>query len=96
MDDFLQQVNVLPGTAGNAVPVGGWDAIADFIAQHYSGLNDNQRIHVLFKVNDGGVPIEIRPQVSSSEEIYEQIIKILQAGPKWEGEKGDIEIIFPE
>ncbi len=96
MDDLLQQTTVIPSEGSDAVPVAGWDAISAFVSKNYSGLNDARRVQVIFKVDKQGVPYAIKPQVSSDAVIYTEIIKILKAGPKWQGTNGDIEIIFPE
>ncbi|NQD69239.1 hypothetical protein HP439_00700 [Sphingobacterium shayense] len=96
MDDFLQRTSVVPLAGSDAVPLGGWDEISEFISQNYSGLNENRRLQILFKVNAKGVPYDIQPQVDSDSDIYKEIVKILQVGPKWSGTEGNIEIVFPE
>lgn len=96
MDDVLQHTTVIPMSGSDAVPSEGWDVLGDFISKNYSGLNEARRIEVLFKVDAHGKPYDILPQVSAESEIRGEIIQILQAGPKWNGSRGDIEIIFPE
>lgn len=96
MDEALTQtvVNALP--AGDAQPVGGWEAFSAFVSEHYSGVNIEQRLEVRFKVAPDGRPYDIQPGVVKSQQIYEEIIQVLQKGPKWKGKTGHIEIVFPE
>ncbi|WP_223857741.1 hypothetical protein [Sphingobacterium micropteri] len=96
MDDALTQtvVHALPG--GDAQPLGGWESFSAFVSEHYSGVNMEKRLEVRFKVASDGLPYDIRPRVVKSQQIYEEIIQVLQKGPKWEGKEGHIEIVFPE
>ncbi len=96
MDDDLTQtaVHSLPG--GDARPVDGWNAFSAFVSEHYSGVNMEKRLEVRFKVGQYGLPYDIQPQVAKKQPIYEEIIQVLQKGPKWEGKEGHIEIVFPE
>ena len=96
MDDSLTQTVVHPSPAGDALPVGGWEAFSAFVSQHYSGKNPEKHLRVRFNVGPEGRPYNIEPQVSASQPIYNEIIQVLENGPKWEGKVGRIEIEFPE
>ncbi len=96
MDDALTQTVVHSLPTGDAQPVGGWEAFSAFVSTHYSGVNTEKRLKVRFKVGQDGLPYDIQPQVGKNQPIYEEIIQVLQKGPKWEGKEGRIEIVFPE
>ena len=96
MDDVLTQtaVHAIPG--GDAQPLGGWEAFSAFVSEHYSGVNREKQLQVRFKVGQDGIPYDIQPQVTKNQPIYNEIIDVLQRGPKWRGKEGYIEIVFPE
>lgn len=96
MDDVLTQTVVHALPAGDAQPIGGWEAFSAFVSEHYSGANIAKRLEVRFKVAPDGRPYDIQPEVVKSQQIYEEIIQVLQKGPKWEGKTGHIEVVFPE
>ncbi|NGM66229.1 hypothetical protein [Sphingobacterium sp. SGR-19] len=96
MDDALTQTVVHSLPIGDAQPVDGWEAFSAFVSTHYSGVNTEKRLKVRFKVGQDGLPYDIQPQVATNQPIYEEIIQVLQKGPKWEGKEGYIEIVFPE
>src|SRR5690606_4572015 len=96
MDDTLTQAVVHSLPAGDAQPVDGWEAFSAFVSEHYSGVNTEKQLEVHFKVGQDGLPYDIQPQVAKSQPIYEEVIQVLQKGPKWEGKEGHIEIVFPE
>ena len=96
MDDTLTKTSVHALSAGGARPVDGWDSFSAFVSTHYSGVNTEKRVEIRFKVGQDGLPYAIQPQVSKDQPIYEEIIQVLQKGPKWEGKDGHIEIVFPE
>lgn len=96
MDDALTQTVVHSLPIGDAQPVGGWEAFSAFVSAHYSGVNTEKRLKVRFKVGHDGLPYDIQPQVATNQPIYEEVIQVLQKGPKWEGKEGRIEIVFPE
>lgn len=96
MDDTLTQTVVRALPVGDARPVDGWEAFSAFVSEHYSGVNTEKQLEVRFKVGPDGLPYDIQPQIAKSQQIYEEVIQILQKGPKWEGKEGHIEIVFPE
>jgi len=96
MDDTLTQTVVHSLPAGGAQPAGGWEAFSTFVSEHYSGVNMEKRLEVRFKVAADGRPYDIQPGVVKNQQIYEEIIQVLQKGPKWKGKNGHIEIVFPE
>ncbi|PRD51433.1 hypothetical protein [Sphingobacterium gobiense] len=96
MDETLTQTVVHALPAGDARPVEGWNEFSAFVSAHYSGVNTEKRLEVRFKVGQDGLPYDIQPQIARSQRVYEEIIQILQKGPKWEGKEGYIEIVFPE
>ncbi|PRD46365.1 anti-sigma factor [Sphingobacterium haloxyli] len=96
MDDALLQTVVYALPAGDARPIDGWEAFSAFVSTHYSGANTEKRLEVRFKVGQDGLPYDVRPQVAKNHPIYQEIIQVLQKGPKWEGKEGAIEIVFPE
>ncbi|WP_437919161.1 hypothetical protein [Sphingobacterium sp. LRF_L2] len=96
MDESLVGLKIKAFPGSDAVPAEGWEAFNLFLSKHYSGINDEKKLEVLFKVNEAGQPYDIQPQVDQSNEIYSQIIQIFQAGPLWKGKNGHVEIDFPE
>lgn len=96
MDDVLTQTIVHAMPNGDAQPIGGWEAFSTFVSGHYSGINAEKQLEVLFKVGQDGVPFDIQPKVDRAEPIHEEVVRILQSGPKWQGKEGHIEIVFPE
>lgn len=96
MDDMLTQTVVHSLPTGDAHPVVGWEAFSVFVSEHYSGVNTEKRLAVRFQVGSDGQPYNIQPQVAQDQQIYEEIIQVLQKGPRWEGKEGYIEIVFPE
>src|SRR5690606_38959971 len=85
MDDTLTQTVVHSLPAGDAQPEGGWEAFSTFVSEHYSGVNMEKRLEVRFKVAADGRPYDIQPGVVKNQQIYEEIIQVLQKGPKWKG-----------
>lgn len=97
MDEALTKIFVHPVAGSDAVPVGGWSAFAEFLSDHYSGINENKKIVVSFKVDTNGGASDIEVQQGDDEaDLADEIGKLLQAGPKWTGQEGMIEITFPE
>src|SRR5690606_36699073 len=96
MDDSLTQTVVHPLPAGDALPVGGWEAFSAFVSQHYSGKNPEKHLRVRFNVGPEGRPYNIEPQVAASQPICTAIIEALENRPNWQGKVGLTEIEFPE
>lgn len=96
MDDTLIRTAVYSLPAGDAQPIGGWEAYSAFVSENYSGVNTEKRLEVYFKIGQDGVPYDIQPQIDPSEQIHDEIVHILRSGPKWKGKEGHIEIVFPE
>ncbi len=96
MDEVLTETSVLPLANNDAVPVDGWEAFADFLSTHYSGLNKERKLQVFFKVDGEGTPYAVEPEKAITPRIRDEVIKILESGPKWKGKEGHIEIVFPE
>lgn len=96
MDENLVKVNVHSLPLGDAQPVVGWEAFSKFVSARYSAVNKEKKIEVRFLVGQDGRPQDIQPQVLKNEEIYMEVVRILQSGPKWKGKQGRIEIVFPE
>ncbi|GHE40900.1 hypothetical protein [Sphingobacterium griseoflavum] len=96
MDEGLTKTSVRPLAGADAVPVDGWDAFADFLSTHYSGLNKERKLQLSFKIDGGGAPYAVQVEQPVSPTIQDEVIKILESGPKWRGREGRIEIVFPE
>lgn len=96
MDDVLTRIVVHTMPNGDAYPVEGWEAFSEFVSEHYSGINVEKQLEVRFEVGWDGVPFNIQPKIGRTEPIHEEVIRILQSGPKWQGKEGHIEIVFPE
>lgn len=96
MDDTLTQTTVHSLPAGDAQPIDGWNAFSAFVSEHYSGVNTEKKLEVHFKVGQDGLPYDIQPQIDPTAQIHDEVIHILRSGPKWEGKRGHIEMVFPE
>jgi len=79
--------------SGSAIPKEGWNSYQDYLSVNGSQIAVGEEIHLSFEV------IKSRPQnievlSSDSSEAATKLIELLQKGPSWNGEAGEILINF--
>ncbi len=52
-------------------------------------------IIVNFTIDNNGVPTHISAEGQPDQSLFDEAVRLLQVGPKWQGTKGRLKIVFP-
>lgn len=78
---------------GSVVPANGWEDYQDYLSVNGTTIMEGVEIHLSFDVKDNR-PSRIEIISSDSDELTNQVIGLIQNGPSWKGENGEIVITF--
>lgn len=96
MDDALNTVHTQALKGNDAQPIAGWETFNSYLSKNYSAQNSDKEISVSFKIDASGKPYAIQPHLDKSHAIYNELIKLIENGPKWKGSTAELQITFPE
>lgn len=96
MDDELSKVHTQALSGNNAQPIAGWESFNSYLSQNYSAKNSDKEISISFKIDASGSPYAIQPQLDKSHDMYDELVKLIESGPKWKGDTAVLKITFPE
>lgn len=73
-------------------PVNGWEQLEDYLTHSYLGKNHKEaEILVSFKIDQRGRPYQISINHGNLPlEPYQEIVELLENGPKWRGAQGEV------
>ena len=78
---------------GSLVPANGWEDYQDYLSINGASITQGVEIHLSFDVKDNR-PSRVKIVSSDSDELTKQVIGLIQDGPLWKGEHGEIVITF--
>jgi len=79
---------------GDASPREGWKTLEKYLNKEYKAVGSGEII-VTFTVSNDGSLADIEAEGRPERSLAEEAIRLLQSGPKWQGSKGRLKIIFP-
>lgn len=79
--------------SGSIVPKDGWVNFNDYLSVNGVKIGEGEEVSLYFEVKDNR-PQNIRIISSSNLQISQELIRLLQEGPAWEGESGELKIKF--
>lgn len=79
--------------SGSIMPKGGWVNFNDYLSVNGGKISEGEEVRLYFEVKDNR-PQNIRIISSGNLEISQELIRLLQEGPLWEGEYGELKVKF--
>jgi len=80
---------------GDATPREGWKTFEQYLNKQFTGSAQGGEITVNFTVDKNGVPVNISAEGQPDQSLLDEAIRLLLAGPKWQGTQGRLKIAFP-
>jgi len=80
---------------GDATPREGWKTFEQYLNKQFTASAQGGEITVNFTVDKNGVPVNISAEGQPDQSLLDEAIRLLLAGPKWQGTKGRLKIAFP-
>lgn len=80
---------------GDATPREGWKTFEQYLNKQSMASVRGGTIIVNFTIDKNGVPANIRAEGQPESSFLDEAIRLLQTGPKWQGTKGRLKIVFP-
>jgi hypothetical protein len=80
---------------GDASPREGWKIFEQYLNQRSVAPAGGDEIIVNFTIDKNGVPTNIAAEGQPDQSLYNETVRLLQNGPKWQGTKGRLKIVFP-
>src|SRR5690606_4533286 len=78
---------------GSIVPTKGWGDYQDYLEINGANISEGVEVHLSFTVK-GNRPSNVKIISQSSDQATKQIIELIQDGPSWNGNQGEIKIKF--
>src|SRR5690606_18466616 len=82
------------GPGLDAYPEGGWDQFNAYLNDKLAGTSLTGKIALTFDINAQGVPMNIQAADGADTNSLNGVLQALEAGPRWTGSKGQVEITF--
>lgn len=79
--------------SGFIIPKEGWVNFNDYLSVNGAKIHEGEEVRLYFEVKDNR-PHNIRIISSNNLHISQELIRLLQEGPLWEGESGELKIKF--
>ncbi|HUH17628.1 hypothetical protein [Albibacterium sp.] len=79
--------------SGFLLPKDGWENFNDYLSINGINISEGEEVRLYFEVKDNH-PQNIRIISSGNRQISQELIRLLQEGPLWEGESGELKIKF--
>lgn len=79
--------------SGSLIPKDGWVNFDDYLSVNGVKIGEGEEISLFFEVKDSR-PHNIKIISSNNQQVSLELIKLLQEGPLWEGESGELRIKF--
>ncbi|MGJ1227100.1 hypothetical protein ACR78H_16275 [Sphingobacterium siyangense] len=80
---------------GDATPREGWKIFEQYLNQKSLAPAGGGEIIVNFTIDKNGVPTNIAAEGQPDQLLFNETVHLLQNGPKWQGTKGRLKIVFP-
>lgn len=80
---------------GDATPLEGWKTFEQYLNKQFMASVRGGEIIVNFTIDKNGVPGNIRAEGQPEPSLLDEAVRLLQTGPKWQGTKGRLKIVFP-
>jgi len=78
---------------GSIIPKEGWENFNDYLSVNGVKIHEGEEVRLHFEVKDNR-PQNIRIISSNNPQVSQELIRLLQEGPLWEGESGELKIKF--
>lgn len=82
-------------TGGDASPIEGWNAFEQYLQNNIQLQHTGGKAILNFEVDKNGKLIHVNFEEVPNEVLKEEILRLIDKGPKWQGEKGKLIISFP-
>lgn len=79
--------------SGSIVPRDGWVNFNDYLSVNGAKIGEGEEVSLYFDVKDNR-PQNIKVISSNNLQTSQELIRLLQEGPLWEGESGELKIKF--
>lgn len=80
---------------GDATPREGWKTFEQYLNQKSGAPAGGSEIIVNFTIDKNGMPNNISAEGQPDHSLFNETVRLLQNGPKWQGTKGRLKIAFP-
>ncbi|WP_333865404.1 hypothetical protein [Sphingobacterium sp.] len=80
---------------GDASPREGWKTFEQYLNKQLMASVRGGEIIVNFTIDKNGVPANIHAEGQPESSLFDEAVRLLQTGPKWQGTKGRLKIVFP-
>lgn len=79
--------------SGSIIPKDGWNSFNDYLSVNGRQIAEGEEIRLYFEVKNNH-PQNIRVISSNNEQVVQELTRLLQQGPLWEGESGELTVKF--
>ncbi len=80
---------------GDATPREGWKIFEQYLNIQFVSFDAGGDVIVNFTIDKNGVPTQISVEGQPDQFLFDEAVRLLQTGPKWQGIKGRLKISFP-
>jgi len=80
---------------GDATPREGWKTFEQYLNIQFVSSDAGGDVIVNFTIDKNGVPTQISAEGQPDQFLFDEAVRLLQTGPKWQGTKGRLKISFP-
>src|SRR5690606_36199718 len=82
------------GAGLDGYPEGGWDEFNVYLNDKLAGTSLTGKTTLTFDINAQGMPMNIQAVDDADTNSLSGVLQALEAGPRWTGSKGQVEITF--
>lgn len=80
---------------GDASPIAGWTSFEQYLQRNNTLNNIGGTVHIRFEISKDGKVIDLNFEGVQQEKLVEETKRLMLNGPKWQGAKGQLKIVFP-
>jgi len=80
---------------GEATPLGGWKAFEQYLNNQVKDTGRGGEIIVNFTIGKDGLPNQIHAEGTPEQALFDEAVRLLRSGVKWQGTKARLKITFP-